>query len=104
MSPSELADLITPPVHVVRRCRIPGCELLTEDQQSILTHWSMWGADGYPIVKRRYGWFVEGRHGIGGSPSSYKTKREASAQWNAYIDMLCDYKAGRIANPALVGL
>lgn len=26
---------------------------LTENEESILAHWSMWGSDGYPVAKGR---------------------------------------------------
>ena len=34
--------------------------MLTENEQSVMTHWSRWGSDGYPIAKRGRSWWVDG--------------------------------------------
>lgn len=69
---------------------------LTDDETFTLTHNSMWGSSGYPLAKRGYRWFVDGCRGCGACPLAFRTKREAAAQWEAYIGVLCDRKAGRI--------
>lgn len=69
---------------------------ITPDEAFALNHWSMFGSDGYPVVKRGHVWFVEGMRGCGSCPARFNTKREAVAQWEAYIDILIDKKAGRI--------
>lgn len=63
---------------------------LTKQQQSDLTHWSMWGYEGYPITKHGRSWFVRD------CPKGFKTKREAVKQWENYIQLLLDKKAGRV--------
>lgn len=68
---------------------------LTEDERFILTGWSMWGSDGYPVAKRGSRWWVDGVRGLGGCPAGFKTKREAQAQWEAYIQTIIDKDAGR---------
>ena len=63
---------------------------LTENEQYVMTRWSMWGSDGYPIVKRGREWYVEGNRGLGSCPLMFKTKKAAVAQWEAYIDSIID--------------
>ena len=62
----------------------------TEDEDFIVDHWSMWGLAGYPIAKRGSRWFVDGMRGIGAVPKAFRTKREAIAQWDAYIGVLIE--------------
>lgn len=104
LTPEEVRALIEPPKRVDRRCTIPGRERLTEDQDWILGHWSMFGSDGYPVRKIGRKWQVVGQRGHGAFPTVFNTKREAVAAWEGYIGILCDYLAGRIENPALRGL
>ena len=61
---------------------------LTSDENSVLARWSMWGATGYPVVKRGRYWWVDGDNGCGRCPKGFPTKREAVAQWEAYIGTL----------------
>ena len=70
-------------------------ETLTENEDFILNHWSMFGSDGYPVNKRGNSWFVDGMRGCGSCPASFKTKREATEQWEKYIDVLIDRNAIR---------
>jgi hypothetical protein len=65
---------------------------LTPAEEQELTHWSRFGSDGYPVHKlqRSRGWTLP--H----FPLVFKTKRAAVAQWEAYIGMLLDRKAGRL--------
>ena len=69
---------------------------MTENESFTLTHWSRFGSDGYPIHKRGSRWWVDGIRGCGACPSGFRTKREAVAQWERYIDVLIDKSAGRI--------
>ncbi len=69
---------------------------MTENENSVLRHWSMFGSDGYPIIRRGSRWWVDGIRGCGACPSGFGTKREAVAQWERYIDILIDRAAGRI--------
>jgi hypothetical protein len=69
---------------------------LTEDERFVLTHWSMWGSTGYPVVKRGRKWWVDGIRGCGRCPAAFKTREDAWAQWERYVDVLIGRKAGRI--------
>ena len=68
---------------------------LTEVERNALTHWSMWGSDGYPVEHVGYLWFVRGHCGAGACPKRFMTKHEAVEQWEAYIRGLIDREAGR---------
>ncbi len=70
---------------------------LTDDEAACLNRWMLWGSDGYPISKRGRHWWVVGyREDLGKCPIPFKTKREAQAQWQRYIDVLIARKAGRL--------
>ena len=100
----EIRALIEPAKRVDRRCKIQGSERLTEDQHWILGHWAMYGSDGYPVMKIGREWQVLGQRGCGAFPTTFKSKREAFAAWEGFINTLCDYKSGRVENHALRGL
>lgn len=68
---------------------------ITEDEKDLLVHWSRFGSDGYPVKKIGRGWHWSYR-AIKGSPTIFKTKREAVASFEAFIDVLIAAKAGRI--------
>ena len=72
---------------------------LTTDERDCLNHWSMWGSSGYPITRCGRTWCVNGFRGLGACPATFKTKREAAAQWEHYIAVLLDKKAGRVGCP-----
>lgn len=84
-----------------RRCTIPGYELLTETQYKILTHWTKFGATGYPIIETGQGWIVDGHDGHGAYPLPFSSLEDAEAGWENYISALRGYAAGRRFNPAL---
>lgn len=63
-------------------------ECLTANENFVLTHTSMFGLDSYPLRKRGRRWWVDGIRGCGACPSGFKTKREAAAQWEAYLEVL----------------
>jgi hypothetical protein len=69
---------------------------MTENESFTITHWSRFGSDGYPIIKRGSRWWVDGIRGCGACPAGFRTKREAVAQWERYINILIDKSAGRI--------
>ena len=73
---------------------------LTEEQNAWLAHMRMWGSNGYPVRKRGSRWVFDRAFGVGGSPSTYRTKREATAACELFYSLLRDYAAGRVANPA----
>ncbi len=68
---------------------------ITEDEKDLLTHWSRFGSDGYPIKKLGRGWYWSYRS-IEGPPTIFRTKREAVRSFEAFVDILLDAKAGRI--------
>ena len=69
---------------------------LSEDENGLLVHVSMWGSTGYPVNKigRKWSWSFRG---IKGPPVVFKTKREAVASFEAYYSILLDRAAGRVA-------
>lgn len=70
--------------------------MLTENEERLLTHVSMWGAPSYPIRKLAPGrWVWEEFCGIKGAPVVYKTKRAATEAFERFYDLLIDRKAGR---------
>lgn len=68
---------------------------LTDDEQALLTHVSLWGSGGYPVHKLGRGWSWSYR-GIAGPPVAFKTKRAAVASFEAFEAILIDRKAGRL--------
>ena len=56
---------------------------MTQEQQIALSHWSMWGSQGYPVVKRGSKWWVSvdstslWRVVTDGCPKPFKTKTAA---------------------------
>lgn len=64
--------------------------MITIEEQARLTHWTLWGSDGYPVCQLGRGWTVELY------PVVFKTKREAVAAWEAHIDLLIAKKGGRL--------
>lgn len=67
---------------------------LTENESAALCHDIHWGSDGYPVSKRRSQWWVDGHCGAGACPRPFRTKRQAVAQWEAYIRTLIE-RTGR---------
>ena len=70
-------------------------EALTENERYVLSRWSMFGVEDYPIEKKGRSWFIGGIRGCGVFPVAYKTKKEATTQWEKYIDALIAKGAGR---------
>jgi len=68
-------------------------KLEIDDEKFILNQWAMYGSDGYPIRKLKSRWIWEQRGFKCGS--TFKTKCEASASWEKFIDVLIERKAGR---------
>ena len=69
--------------------------ILSESESAFLSHMMRWGSDGYPVAERGSKWFWDEFFGVRGAPGSYKTKREAMAAIETYIDILCAKSAGR---------
>ena len=66
------------------------------DLQQALNHLSRWGSDAYTVRKVGKHWVCEPFFGMAVSPTVYKTKREATAQFERFYDMLLDRHAGRV--------
>lgn len=69
---------------------------LTEDERKVLDANGRYGSDGYPVHKLggEWTWSWDGKIS---TPAAFKTKREAVASWEAYVDMLrerCGAEAG----------
>lgn len=69
---------------------------ITEDERALLAHVTRWGSDGYPITRRGRSWYIDSFRSVRGFPTSFKTKREATAQFEKFLDILIDATAGRI--------
>lgn len=55
---------------------------LSEDDRRVLTHWSRFGSDGYPVRKLRSSWTIES------DPRLFPTKRAAVKAWEIKVQML----------------
>ena len=74
--------------HACALARADRGQWLTEDERHALRHNSMWGSDGYPIMKLGKRWMVD-------SPLSaglplQQTKRAAVQAWETSIRILVD--------------
>lgn len=63
----------------------------TEDERALLNHVCMWGSDGYPIQKVGSRWIWADFRSVKGSPTTYKTKRDAVAAFERFYDMLLEF-------------
>ena len=65
---------------------------VTEDERAMMTHISMWGSDGYPVRKcgsRHWTWDFRSVT----CPRVFPTKREATASFERFADMIRDCMA-----------
>lgn len=70
---------------------------LSDDENDLLNHVSMWGSEGYPIQHIGRGWTWRYRS-ISGPPVSFKTKKLAVEHFELYHSILLDRIAGRISS------
>ncbi len=63
---------------------------ITDEDRFTLNHYSRWGSDGYPIVKRGRGWVVD--HALLSGAGMFRTKRAASTAWEIIIAKLVRMK------------
>ena len=63
---------------------------ITEDELALMNHIVRWGSDGYPIQKVKSRWQWTQWRSVKGAPVVYKTKREATAAFEAFHNMLID--------------
>ena len=68
----------------------------TQAEKDFHQHISMWGSDGYPILKVKNGWIWTDFCGVKGAPIVYKTKRACTFAIERFLDVLCDKAAGRL--------
>lgn len=66
----------------------PYYDVLSDAEYDFMNHMSRWGSDGYPVMKLGRGWHWCEAFGIRGAPGIYKTKREAFAAVERYLDTL----------------
>lgn len=62
---------------------------VTEDERAMIEHVIRWGSDGYPVAKvgsRHWSWSFRSVS----SPRVFPTKREATASFEAFADMIRD--------------
>ena len=70
---------------------------LTPDEKDLLTHWSRFGSDGYPIRKLRAGvWVWESYRSVAGAPCTFRTRKAAWAAFERFIEILIDVDAERV--------
>lgn len=60
---------------------------LSEDERALVQHVRMWGSGGYPVAKLGRGWVWRDWRGVRGSPIVYKTKRDAVAAFEGWMDL-----------------
>lgn len=72
----------------------PAATIL-EAEWNWLQHISRWGSSGYPVAKLGRKWQFQRMYNAGGSPTLYRTKREAVAVVEQYYSDLLDKNAGR---------
>jgi hypothetical protein len=60
---------------------------LSKDERALLAHVAMFGSDGYPVQKLGSRWQVADAFGVKGPPMLYRTKREATAAFEAWLRM-----------------
>ena len=68
---------------------------LSTAENDFLQHMMRFGSDGYPIQKIKRSWHWMEFWGVKCAPTVYKTKREAMAAVERYVDILVDRVAGR---------
>ena len=65
-------------------------------ESSFMAHMARWGSAGYPVSRLNGRWFWTEFCAVRGIPSPFKTKRDAFAAIDRYLDILRDKLAGRI--------
>lgn len=62
---------------------------ISDNERQLMSHVTMFGSDSWPIRKLRAGIWVWGPFfGVNGPPTVFKTKREATASFSAFLDVL----------------
>lgn len=71
---------------------------LNPDERFMLTHITRWGSDGYGafVTGNDRAWVWAGHGSVKGPNKVFRTKREAVASFEAFIDHMTDKSAGRV--------
>lgn len=69
---------------------------MTEDEARLLAQVTMYGSAAYPVERLSRGWSWGPWLSVSGPPTIFKTKREATRSFEAFINVLLDAKAGRL--------
>lgn len=85
---------------------------LNEDERALLTHWSRWGSDGYPVHRSRgeHGAPTQGRWwtwdflSLSAPRRLYPTKRAATAAFEAFVAVLIEASGEEARDRALADL
>jgi len=77
---------------------------VTENERRLVSHVMMWGSDSYPVRKVGSRWIVDEFFGCKGAPTTFKTKREATASFEAFLDILIDSLGEEARQRALASL
>ena len=64
--------------------------VLLSNERELMAHITMWGSAAYPVRKLGRGWVVAKFFGVNGPPVVYRTKRAATAAFEAYLGILRD--------------
>lgn len=75
---------------------------LNEDERHLLDSYVRWGSDMYPTHKVQGGWILDDIRSVS-LPGVFKTKREAVASFERFIDVLLD-ASGQEAYERVAGL
>ena len=76
--------------------KLQACDTRSQAERDFQQHIDHWGSAAYPVRKVGHGWHWFDFWGVKGAPCVYKTKREAVAAIERYLDILCDKSAGRL--------
>lgn len=60
---------------------------LTDAERALAAHVNMFGSDGYPLRKLGGRWFWVDAFGVRGTPIAYRTKREATAAFEVWLEL-----------------
>jgi len=59
---------------------------LSANERELFAHVTMFGSEGYPVAKLGRRWIVADAFGVKGAPTVFRTKREAVAQFELWLD------------------
>ena len=59
---------------------------LSANERELFAHVTMFGSAGYPVQKLGRRWIVADAFGVKGPPTVFRTKREATEQFERWLD------------------